>query len=256
MVEAAVVGFLGCAAGEALAGGGGGGGVAGVAQGAVREDVIRGAIGVATDGEIIVVVKSVIVIARVPPEVRLRAHGGHGARDHEPEPEHEVAGDVGAGVDGSVAEHEDEDVGHVPEHGEAARDEFPREEPEVVIVVGPVVVVVGEVVVVGDVGWEETDLVGQRPADEADGDEGEDDGEGAQDAFPEKGRVVGVHFPAGGSDCQHGFGETRERRKCGLGSFRTGKTRSGRYCAKDMMDLEKKKGKKKKGRSERHQPTY
>ena len=46
--------------------------------------------------------------------------------------------------------------------------------------------------------------MGEGPADEAGAGEGEDDGEGAQDVFPEEFRVVGVHFLAGAADGEHG----------------------------------------------------
>ena len=61
-------------------------------------------------------------------------------------------------MDGSVPEQEDEDVGRVPEDGEAEGDEFPGEGNDVVVV-GPVVVVV-VVVVVGVGGAWEDDVVG------------------------------------------------------------------------------------------------
>ena len=48
--------------------------------------------------------------------------------------------------------------------------------------------------------------MGEGPADEADADDGEDDGEGAEDVFPEELGVVGVHFLAGGMDGEHGWG--------------------------------------------------
>ena len=59
-------------------------------------------------------------------------------------------------MDGFVADQEDEDVGDVPDYGEAEGDEFPGEGQEVAVV-GPVVVGVVEVSV--DVVWED-DLVG------------------------------------------------------------------------------------------------
>lgn len=183
--DGAVVGLLGGAAGGALAGVGGGGGAD---DGAVRE--VGGAVAAVAVG-----------VVRVPPEVRLGAHAGEEGGDAEAEPEQEVAGDVGAGGHRSVAAQEHEDVGAVPHRGEAEGDEFPGQEPDVVAV-GPVVV--GVVVVVVDV-VREDDLVGQRPADEADADEGEDDGQGPQAVFPEKCGVVGVHFPARGTDGEHDF---------------------------------------------------
>ena len=75
-------------------------------------------------------------------------------------------------MDWSVADQEDEYVGDVPDCGEAEGDEFPGEERDVVVV-EPVVIVVDVV----DVVWD--DSVGEGPADEADADDGEDDGEGA-----------------------------------------------------------------------------
>lgn len=144
----------------------------------------------------------------MPPKVNPGVQGRECAGDDESEPEQEIAGYVGAGVDRSVAGQEDEDVGRVPHDGEAEGDEFPGEEPDVVAV-GPVVV--GVVVAVVDVVWE-GDLVGQGPADEADADDGEDDCEGAQDQFPEELGVVGVHLLAGGTDGEHGWRVEKELR--------------------------------------------
>ncbi|CAF9925352.1 MAG: hypothetical protein ALECFALPRED_003122 [Alectoria fallacina] len=61
------------------------------------------------------------------------------------------------------------------DYGEVEGDEIPGEKPDVVVV-EPVVVGLVEVVV--NVVWED-DSVGKGPADEADVDDGENDGEGA-----------------------------------------------------------------------------
>ncbi len=45
--------------------------------------------------------------------------------------------------------------------------------------------------------------MGQGPTDEADADDGEDDGEGAQNVFPENFRVMGVEFLTGRTDSKH-----------------------------------------------------
>ena len=111
-------------------------------------------------------------------------------------------------MDGFVADQQHEDVGDVPDDGEAEGDEFPGEKPDVGVVVPVVVGVVGDVV---DVVWGD-ELVAQGPADEADADDGEDDGDGAQDVLPEKFGVVGVHFLAGGTEGEHDWGLEKDIR--------------------------------------------
>ena len=97
-------------------------------------------------------------------------------------------------MDWTVAEQEHEDIGDVPDDGEAEGDEFPGEEPEVAVIRIVIVVEVEVViVVVVDVVWGD-DSVGQRIANETDANEGENDGEGAQNVFPEELGVIGVHF--------------------------------------------------------------
>ena len=151
-VDGVVVGFLGRAAGEAFAEVGRGGG--GVAYGAVWEDEVGGAVVVAFgDGASLVVV---VVVVGVPPEIIPGAHRCECACDYQSEPQQQIACYVRAGVDRSVADEEHEDVGDVPDYGEAEADKLPREEPDVAVV-GPVVV--GVVVIVVDVVWED-DLVG------------------------------------------------------------------------------------------------
>ena len=90
----------------------------------------------------------------------------------------------------SIAREKDDDVDDVPDDGEAERDEDPREEHGVAIVeiVGAVVVVfflldVGDgLAVVGDGCY--------GPGYSADGYDGEEDGEDADEEFPEEGGVV------------------------------------------------------------------
>ncbi len=170
---------------------------AGLVDGAVGGRRGGGA-GVVGTGDVVVAV----VGGGVPPEIRLAAQGCQCARGHEGEPEQEIAGHVGAGVDGAVAGQEHEYVGDVPDDGEAEADDLPGEEPEVVVV-GGVVVGVSEIGV--DV-VDDGDLVGEGPADEADADDGENDAEGAEDVFPEEFWVVGVHLLAGGTDGEHDWG--------------------------------------------------
>ena len=155
------------------------------------EEAQRGA-----DGDDGALAAAVAVVARVPLEVRVGADGGEGAGDAEAEPEQEVAGDVDGWVDRSVAAQEDEDVGRVPQGGEAEGDEFPGEEGDV-LAVGPGVVVGVVEGVVGGVC--EGGLVGEGPADEGDAGYREDDSEGAEDVLPEECGVVGVHLLAGGT---------------------------------------------------------
>lgn len=95
-------------------------------------------------------------VGGVPVERFFGADECEDAGDVEEEPEEEVAGDVGAGVEGAVEEEERQDVGKVPEGREAEGDEGADEVPDVVAVEP---VVVGGVEVVGDVGLED-DLVG------------------------------------------------------------------------------------------------
>lgn len=81
-----------------------------------------------------------LVVVRAIIEIIQRGHNGGPARGPEPEPEQQVAGDVGARVDGAVPREQGGDVGEVPEHGEPEGDVLPGQEAEVVV--GEVVVVV------------------------------------------------------------------------------------------------------------------
>ena len=183
--------------GDGFAGDGAGVGLLGRAAGEGFAGVDRfGAVWVGGEGG------AFVVVAGVPVEIILGAHHCEYAGDDESEPEQEVARDVGAGVDGAAAGQEHDDVGRVPGDGEAEGDEFPGQEP-VFDVGGPLVV--GVVVAVVDVARED-ELVGEGPAEEADGGDGEDDGEGAEDEFPEEFGVVGVHVLAGGTGFGHGWG--------------------------------------------------
>lgn len=54
--------------------------------------------------------------------------------------------------------------------------------------------------------------MGDGPTDEADANDGENNGERAQDVFPEEFGVLRVYFPAGGTDGEHDWGfETGNR---------------------------------------------
>ena len=137
------------------------------------------------------ILTQIIIIARVIPEIRLRAPRCDCSREGEPKPQQKIARDIGAGMDRSLAVQEHDDVGDVPKHGEPQRDELPGQ-VIVVAAVGPGVV---HVAVVGR--GREEGRVREGPPDEARAGEGEDDGEGAQDVFPEEGGVVGVDLLAG-----------------------------------------------------------
>ena len=86
-----------------------------------------------------------------------------------------------------IAREEGDDVDDVPDDGEAERDEHPgKEYDEAGIEVG-VSIVLGVVVAVVVV------LAGYRPGYGADGYTGEEDGEDAEEQFPEVCRVVCVY---------------------------------------------------------------
>ena len=144
------------------------------------------------------------MVAVVRSEIRRCAPCRDDGGDYESEPQEEIAGYGCAGVDWFGAD-EDEDVGRVPDDGEGKGDEFPGEAPDVAVV-GPVVVGVAVDVARGD------DLVGQGPTDEADADEGEGNGEGAQDVFPKEFGVVGVEFLTGGTYGKHDWGIDKDTR--------------------------------------------
>ena len=87
-------------------------------------------------------------------------------------------------MDPSIAREEDDDVDDVPDDGEAERDDHPGEEnDETAIEIGVCDVVVAVAVVVD----------GYRPGYGANGYSGAEDGEDAEEEFPDVGRVVGVY---------------------------------------------------------------
>ena len=140
-----------------------------------------------------------IKIIRVIPEIRLRAPHRNRPRAYEPKPQQKIARDIGAGMHRPLAVQEHEDIGDVPQHGEPQRDELPGQ-VVVVAVVGPGVVRVHVAVVARG---REEGRVREGPAEEAGARESEDDGEGAQDVFPEEGGVVGVDLLAGAEGGGH-----------------------------------------------------
>lgn len=144
---------------------------------------------------------------RVIPEIRLRAPRSKRTRDYEPKPQQKIARDIGAGMDRSLAVQEHEDISDVPQYRKPQRDELPGQ-VIVVPVVGPGVVYVA---VVGGGGGREEGRVREGPPDEAGAREGEDDGQGAEDVFPEEGGVVGVDLLAGAEGGEHGWGRLQMR---------------------------------------------
>lgn len=106
----------------------------------------------------------------------------------------------------SVADQENKDVDEVPDYGEAEGDELPWKEPNV----GVEPMIVSVVINIVDVVYK--DLMGDGPTNEADANDGEDNSERAQDIFPEEFGVLRVHFLAGGTNGEHGWGfETGNR---------------------------------------------
>ena len=141
------------------------------------------------------VVGVVIIIVRVIPEIRLRAPRRNRPRNYKPKPQQKIARDIGAGMHRSLPVQEHEDISNIPKHGQPQRDELPGQVIVVAVAVGPGVVLV-RVAGKGS-GGREGGPVREGPPDEACAREGEEDGEGAQDGFPEVGGVVGVELLAG-----------------------------------------------------------
>lgn len=131
----------------------------------------------------------IIIIIILIDQIAHSAHSRNPRRDTQPEPQHEIAPHVRAGVYPSIAREEDDEVDDVPDDGEAEWDEYPGEEHGVAIIeiVGADVVCFlldlrGGAAVVGDGCY--------GPGYGADGYSGEEDGEDAEEEFPDEGAVV------------------------------------------------------------------
>ncbi len=130
---------------------------------------------------------TIIIPAIIIPPIPQIAHScciRNPARNPQSKPENEITSDVRARVYPPIAREEGDNVDYVPDDGEAECDEHPGEENrEAGIEVG-VSIVLG--VVVGRCRV----MDGYRPGYGADGCSGEENGEDAEEEFPDVGGVV------------------------------------------------------------------
>ena len=97
-------------------------------------------------------------------------------------------------MDGAVPHQERDDIGRVPENGEAERNELPDQEDTTAVIVDVVVNAVGIIIAIA--GVRAADVGYHCPGSGDYTDNGGEDGEEAEDRFPEEGGIVGVHCGA------------------------------------------------------------